>query len=352
MPTRVFVGAAPFSPKAPPEHRGGLYRLSEGADGWDTLTVGLPPSPAVRAVVIHPHDPDVIFAGAQDGPYRSRDGGDTWERLDFPPPGLDVWSFAFHPTEPQTMYLGTGPALLYRSRDGGDSWEQLANARQPARLDMGFPDRLIDLAVDPAQPSTIFAGVEVGGVMRSDDGGETWADCSDPLVALAEARPELRSRIGSDTEVEGMLDTHALAMTAARPGTAYLAVRMGLFRSEDGGRSWDDMAVGHFSPLTYCRDVIVSPTDPSVLYACLSDEAIGKDGSLWRSDDAGESWRRYDKVTCRSTLMQVASHPRDARQVWCATRQGQVFGTLDDGETWLDRPLPTGGRDVYAIACG
>src|SRR5688572_21342532 len=131
MPTRVFVGAAPFSPKAPPEHRGGLYRLTEEADGWDTLTVGLPPAPAVRAVRVHPRDPDVVFAGAQDGPYRSRDGGDTWERLEFPPRGLAVWSLAFHPDEPQTMYLGTGPALVYRSTDGGDSWQQLERARQP-----------------------------------------------------------------------------------------------------------------------------------------------------------------------------------------------------------------------------
>ena len=351
MPTRVFVGAAPFSPKAPPQHRGGLYRLGEGAAAWDTLTAGLPPNPAVRAVVIHPRNPDVIFAGAQDGPYRSRDGGDTWERLDFPSPGLAVWSFAFDPGDPDTMYLGTGPALLFRSRDGGDSWHQVVNARQPARLDMGFPDRLIDIAIDPAKPATIFAGVEVGGVMRSDDGGETWADCSEALVALAETRPELRSRIGSDTEIEGMLDTHSLAMTPSQPGTAYLAVRMGLFRSDDGGRSWDDLAVGRFSPLTYCRDVVVSPTDPDVLYACLSDEAIGRDGSLWRSQDLGKSWRRFDQVTCRSTLMQVAAHPRDPGQVWCATRQGQVFGTLDDGATWSEYPLPPGGRDVYAIAC-
>lgn len=350
MPTRVFVGAAPFSPAAPPEHRGGLYRLREGAGTWDELTSGLPPTPAVRAVVIHPRDPDVILAGTQDGPYRSQDGGDTWAPL--AGPRQPVWSLAFDPADPATAYLGTGPAGLFRSGDGGESWREVEGARIPARLDMGFPDRLIDIAVDPTRPATIFAGVEVGGVMRSGDGGETWADCSDALVALAERRPELRSRIGSGTDIEGMLDTHALAMTPSRPGTAYLALRMGLFCSDDGGTSWRDLDVGRFSPLTYCRDVIVSPTDPEVLYACLSDEAIGRDGSLWRSDDLGETWRPYGRFSCRSTLMQVAAHPSDPGQVWCATRRGQVFGTLDDGETWSECPLPTGGRDVYAIACG
>lgn len=351
MATRVFVGAAPFSPKAPPHHRGGLYRLTAGRDGWDTLTEGLPASPAVRAVVVHPSDPDVVYAGTQDGPYRSVDGGDSWQRLGFPSPGLDVWSLVFQPGDPQTLYCGTGPASLYRSTDGGDSWARLESAVLPERLDMGFPTRLIDVAIDPTNPATLFAGVEVGGVLCSCDGGSTWSDCTVPLIELAE-QPHLRSRIGSDTEIEGMLDTHALAMSAARPGVAFLGVRMGVFRTEDCGATWQDLDVGAFSPLTYCRDVIVAPTDPSVLYACLSDEALGKTGSLWRSDDTGESWRRFDSVTCDSTLMQVAAHPTDPDQVWCATRGGQVFATLDAGATWSSHPLPSGGRDVYAIACG
>lgn len=350
MTSRVFVGAAPVSARTPADQVGGLYRSENGGD-WDTLTNGLPVAPWVRAVAIHPLQTDVVFAGTQDGPYRSTDGGTNWQKCAFPVEGAAVWSIVFDPTDPTRLYAGTEPAQVFRSSDSGLTWEVLPGAVQPERLDMGFPTRLIDLAVDPNRPSTIFAGVEVGGVMRSDDAGETWVDCSASLVELAD-QPRLRSRIGSETEIEGMLDTHALAMSPGQPGVTFLAVRMGVFRTKDGGQSWHDINIGRFSPLTYCRDVIASAAEPRVMYACLSDEALGKAGSLWRSDDDGETWGRFDAFTCTSTLMQVAAHRQDPKQVWCATRHGQVFGTLDGGETWLERPLPSGGRDVYAIACG
>src|SRR5436309_1222773 len=112
----------------------------------------------------------------------------------------------------------------------------------------------------------------VGGVMKSPDAGETWQDCSADLLRLAEL-PHLKSRIDSDTDIEGMLDGHALCVSAARPGTVFLAVRMGLFRSAERGAHWQTMDIGRFSPLTYSRDLRVSPHDPRVLYACLSPAA-------------------------------------------------------------------------------
>src|SRR2546425_10709047 len=123
--------------------------------------------------------------------------------------------------------------------------------------------------------------------MRSLDGGETWSDCPTGLLDLAE-RPHLKSRIQSDTDSEGMLDTHALCLSAAQPGTVFLAVRMGLFRSADRGTTWENMEIGRFSPLTYARDVQVSPSDPRVMYAALSPAARSHDGSLYRSDDLGK----------------------------------------------------------------
>ena len=113
------------------------------------------------------------------------------------------------------------------------------------------------------------------------------------------------------------------------------------------------MEIGRFSPLTYARDVRVSPHDPRVLYACLSPAARSEDGSLYRSDDVGESWKRLDHgVTARSTMMALALHPRDPAQVYCTTRHGQVFGTIDGGARWREAPLPDGVEDVFAIACG
>src|SRR5688572_28862398 len=230
-PSRVFVGAGQFTAGS----QSGLFRrVGDGA--WQRLTNGLPEMTQVMAITPHPHDPGIIYIGTHDGPYRTRDGGDSWERLGFPETDRQVWSILVHPGDPRRLYAGTSPVGVFRSDDGGDTWRRLPRAVQPERVKMPFACRVMRIAADPVRPETLWAAVEVGGVMRSDDGGETWSDCSADLVKLAEL-PHLKSRIVSDTDIEGMLDVHALAVSAALPGTAFLALRMGLFRSADGGRT-------------------------------------------------------------------------------------------------------------------
>jgi photosystem II stability/assembly factor-like uncharacterized protein len=131
----------------------------------------------------------------------------------------------------------------------------------------------------------------------------------------------------------------------------FLAVRMGLFQSDDRGSSWRDMQIGRFSPLTYGRDIRVSPQDPRTLYACLSPAARSEDGSLYRSRDLGQTWTRFDHgVKAERTMMAVALHPRDPDQVYGVSRSGQVFGTEDGGRTWREHRVPD-VQDVYALAC-
>jgi photosystem II stability/assembly factor-like uncharacterized protein len=78
----------------------------------------------------------------------------------------------------------------------------------------------------------------------------------------------------------------------------------------------------------------------------------GDDGSLYRSDDVGCTWRRFDHgVKARATMMAVTAHPRDAARVYCVSRCGQVFGTEDTGASWREYPLPEGVQDVYTVAC-
>ena len=343
--SRVYVGVGQWTSGKRP----GIFRRV-GNGEWEQLSKGLPEPAHVQAITVHPTNADIIYIGTQDGPYRSRDGGDAWERLAFPERGLQVWSIAVDPTNPRRLYAGTSPVGVFRSDDGGDTWRRLSNAVQQERVKMPFACRVMRLAIDASRPETVWAALEVGGIMRSDDGGESWTDCSADLVKLAE-RPQLKSRIVSDTEIEGMLDVHAVALTPAKPGTAFAAIRMGLFTSGDGAR-WRDMEVGRFSPLTYGRDIRVSPQDPRVMYACLSPAARSQDGSLYRSDDVGETWKRFDHgVKAETTMMAVALHPSDADRVYCVSRTGQVFGTDDGGRSWREHRLPDGVEDIYALAC-
>jgi photosystem II stability/assembly factor-like uncharacterized protein len=344
--SHIYVGAARFSAAAV----GGIFRRAVGDDRWEPLAKGLPDPANVQAITVHPMTPEVVYAGTQDGPYRSVDRGERWERLDFPRE-TEVWSILVHPTRPRTLYAGASPIGVFRSDDGGDTWRRLP-AQLPDRVKMSFACRVMRLAADPAGPDDLYAALEVGGVLRSLDGGESWEDMSADLVGLA-GRPHLKSRIQSDTDNEGMLDGHAVCVSAAAPGTVFLAVRMGLFRSADRGAGWQDMEIGRFSPLTYARDVRVSPQDPHVLYACLSPAARSEDGSLYRSGDLGGTWTRLDRgIKAESTMMAVALHHRDPGQVHCVSRTGQVFSTEDGGRAWSERRLPSGVQDVYAIACG
>ena len=169
MTTRIYAGAGHWSTGSS-KGQGGLFRLEVGGERWERLAGGLPDDAEVRAIAIHPRDPQMIYAGTQHGPYRSSDGGDHWKSLGFPDGGMTVWSFLFHPRDPRVIYAGTAPAAVYRSDDGGDSW-RAARVKTAERVKMSFPTRVTRLAADPSNPAELYAGLEVDGVLRSGDGG-------------------------------------------------------------------------------------------------------------------------------------------------------------------------------------
>jgi photosystem II stability/assembly factor-like uncharacterized protein len=321
----VFAGAG----------SGGLFRKAPGRDDWEELTNGLPPSPQVRAIAVHPLQPDVIFAGTQEGLYRSGSKGNHWRPMNLPLAGSVIWSVLFRPHAPSTMYLGTAPAQIYRTRDAGDTWEPLAVALGPDVVTMSFPTRVIALAADPNNPAEMYAGLEVGGVVRSLDEGDTWEPINRGLAEGGEDR----------------LDIHGVQVSPAQPGTVYISTREGMFRGPNRGERWEPMDIRSYSSIFYTRYLLLPPAQHRTLYVSMGSSARGDVGSLLRSRDLGETWERIDRgVTPRSTMMVVAVNARRPSQVFCATRNGQVFGSLDDGATWKEYPLPGSVKDVYALA--
>jgi photosystem II stability/assembly factor-like uncharacterized protein len=344
----VFAAIGGYFGNPDSKDRLGVFRRPAGDAVWEHVLAG----PETYTVFVHPRDPSLVFAGTADGVYRSTDHGATFKRAKFPDQGVEVWSYLADPADPSRLLAGGSPVSIFRSDDMGESWTRLPDPRMPYRGKSPFACRVMRFARNPNSTQEIFAALEVGGVMRSIDGGESWSDCSDPLVQMSIDEPRLRSMIVSDTDAEGMLDAHAICMSPADPGSVILALRMGLFRSTDRGASWQDMRVDRFSPFTYGRDIKVSPQDPNTLYACLSVAASSKDGALFRSQDSGKTWQRFDKVRPHGTLMSVSLHPTDPKQVYVAARYGEVFGTLDGGTTWQETPLPADIQHIYALACG
>ncbi len=346
--SNLYAGVAGYVGRADQRGIVGVFSRAGGAEGWSHVIKDY----ECWAVHVHPTDSNVVFAGTSDGVYRSTDAGKTFARTDFPKDGRQIWSFLVDASDPKRVFAGGSPISIYRSEDCGETWKTMPDPGMPNRAVMPFACRVMRMAQHPTKPGTIYGALEVNGVMRTDDAGESWTDISTDLMRLAQ-QPHLKSKIVSNTYNEGMLDSHAIATTPADPDAVVLAVRMGLFRTEDGGTSWQDMELGRFSPSTYGRDVKVAPTDGKTMYAALSVAAASKEGGLFRSQDCGQTWKRFDKVKVHGTIMSVALHQTDPDQVFLGARyDGEIYGTRDGGATWDSLPLPSGVKDIYSLAVG
>ena len=347
--TNIYAAVAGYVGRPGETGRVGVFARPANGDGeWKHALADL----EAYTVQVHPRRPEVVFAGTADGVWVSSDRGASFVRAKFPDQGKQIWSFLVDATDPDRIYAGGSPIDVYRSEDGGKSFRRLPTPAIKERAKAPFAARVMRMAQHPARPGEIYAALEVAGVMRTTDGGESWEDCSEDLIRLSDL-PHLRSKIVSDTHAEGMLDGHAIAISPADPDAVLLAVRMGLFRSADHGKSWQDLEMKRFSPVTYGRDVKVSPQQPNTVYAALSVAAASHDGGLYRSEDTGKTWRRFDKVQVHGTIMSVGLHPSDPAQVYIGARyNGEVFGTQDGGATWAALPVPGPVKDIYAVACG
>lgn len=344
----LFAGVAGYVGRPDAEGDVGVFRRAIGNGAWQHVL----PDVETFSVHVHAGDPSVVFAGTEDGVWRSTDHGANFARVDFPETGRQVWSFLVDSRDDDRIFAGASPIGVFRSDDRGATWRKLPDVGVKEHCKVVFDARVMRMVQHPTRPEEIFGALEVNGVIRSTDGGETWEDCSDHLIKLSE-QEHLKSKIVSDTFAEGMLDVHAITISPAKPDEVILALRMGLFRSADQGKTWQDMELGRFSPTTYGRDIKISPQDPKTLYAALSVAAASHDGGIYRSTDVGETWSRFDKVQVHGTIMSIGLHPRDANQVYVGARyKGEIFGTTDGGKSWSEMPLPGQVKDVYVLACG
>ena len=166
-----------------------LYAATGDAIARITLEGGAAASAAVGlegsgacCLAVDPRDPDRVYAGTFDHGLRvSDDGGLSWREPDVGPADERVLALAVSRAA-DVAYAGTEPSNLYRSDDAGRTWELLPALRElPSEPDWSFPGRpwthhVRTIALHPADAATLLVGVELGGVMRSTDGGTSWAD--------------------------------------------------------------------------------------------------------------------------------------------------------------------------------
>ena len=323
---------------------GAMYRKEAGDDDWKRLGKpvtlgdagmegGLCPQPEVRAIAIHPKNPDTVYAGTQRGVYLSKDRGDTWKRADMDE-GMTVWSMAFRPDNPNVMFLGTQGNLIYRSDDAGESWKYVSTIINPDHVQMQFAVRILGMDIEPNNPDVMYSAMEVGGIARSLDAGKTWEMVNHELKAHLD-----------------LLDLHAVAVGSPSSDAAFISNRTGVWRTRNRGDSWENTHIENFSDIVYSRCVRVAPDDPNTLYACVGLNFGAEQGGVMRSTDLGETWERFDHgVSPKSTGFGVAANAQHPEQVFFCTRKAEIYGTNDGGATWKEHPLPEGAKDLISIA--
>ena len=273
---------------------GGVWKTNDGGTYWQNITDGFLNVSAVGAVAVSASDPNVIYVGTGeaclranvchgDGVYRSTDGGETWAHL-----GLEethhIGKVRIHPDNPDVVYVAAmghayGPNEergVFRSSDGGKTWEHVLRKSADAGA--------VDISMDPNNPRILFAAIYQtrrypwinvsggpdSGLYRSTDGGDTWEDISD--------KPGLP---------EGLMGRMGVSISPAKSGRVWAMIESkkgGLFRSDNGGDTWElvsDNAEIRGRPWYYSH-VFADTQDPETVYVL--------EGGAYKSVDGGRNF--------------------------------------------------------------
>lgn len=275
---------------------GGVWKTVDGGVYWRCVSDGFFTSATIGALAVARSDANVVYAGTGettiridvsygDGMYRSGDTGRTWQHI-----GLKetrhIGRICVHPENPDLVYVaalgdafGPNPERgVFRSRDGGKTWQKI--------LYRGPDAGAVDLAMDPHNPRILYAGFwrarrsfwhlhsggEGSGLWRSTDGGDTWEELS-----------------GRNGLPGGLLGKHGVSASAARAGTVYALIeaegdKTGLYRSTDHGQNWSLMCTN--------RDLMHRPWYYTHVFADPghADTVYVTNLQMWKSTNGGASF--------------------------------------------------------------
>lgn len=309
----------------------GLWMSYNSGAKWRHIYRGPDPESNCRALAVSPHrDGELLAANDQVGLFRSEDNGGNWEQLggDW---DSDIWSIGFDPGDDQRIFAGTRPGVS-RSVDGGSTFEALDTSISDT-CPIGIP-RTTNVVVDSANSDIVWASVEVDGLHRSADGGDTWS-------SLGELGPG-----------EFYNDVHGFTMRDTADGTELLVSSpFGFGRSTDDGASFQ---WHHFDPfegskldVAYSRCVL-APWD-DVIVVCVGDYIPGGTGALEISRDGGLSWTREQLPTKpNSTMYWLATHPDLPGTMVATSVFGQMYVTEDYAVNW--RKLEREFNEIRAVS--
>jgi len=287
---------------------------------------------------------------------RSDDGGKTWEAMGNKfvyegEPGTHLWydgtprPFEFvrvwhlEPSldDPDTVYAGIQDAALYRSSDGGQSWQELPGLRTHKSAPFWQPGAggmcLHTILLDPSHPGRIFVAISAAGVFRSDDGGKTWRPINRGLKS--EGIPDPTAEVGHCV--------HRVAMHRSRPNVLFMQKHWDVMRSDDAGESWREVSGNLPTDFGFPIDVHAHEPDTVYVVPIKSDaEHYVPEGKLrvYRSRTGGNEWEALTKGLpqqhCYVNVLRdaMAVDSLDPCGVYFGTTGGQVYASADAGDSW------------------
>lgn len=323
---------------------GGLWKTTNGGEDWVPVTDYQINTASVGAVAVSESNPDVVFIGTGetcirgnilpgDGVYRSTDAGQTWEHVGFRD-SHGISKIRIHPTNPDIIYVASFGKYsvpseergVFKSTDGGDTWERI--------LFRDDETGAIDLVIDRNDPDVLYAsmweafrkeytmssGGDGSGMFKSTDGGETWTD-----MTRNPGMPQ-----------DGVVGRIGLAVSSADSDRVFALFEHddgGLFRSDDGGDSWelvnDDRAIRQRA--FYYTHVFADHQDPDVVYM--------QNTSLFRSEDGGVSYEVINNGT-HGDFHDFWIDPDDPAHLVVGNDGGGAV-SYETGAQWTDQEFST-----------
>jgi photosystem II stability/assembly factor-like uncharacterized protein len=276
---------------------------------------------------------------------KSRDFGKTWKRTAKPPrfpKGSDwtvkrIWHIEPGPRdEPEVLYCGVDPASLFRSEDGGETWALnmgLYGHKTRAKWNPGAGGLCLHtILLDPRDPKTMLIAISAVGILKTRDGGESWAFKNDNL--RADFFPNKYPEYGQCP--------HHLVRHPARPNVIYQQNHCGQYRSDDNGETWKEI-VGNL-PSRFGFPVAVDFNDPKRVYVAPEESGAARlppKGRflVWASDNEGRSWSAMgDGLPERSyyTVFRegMDTDEEDPSGVYVGTGNGQLLFSRNAAERW------------------
>jgi len=285
----------------------GVWLAHNRAGQWQTEARGLN-GRFVTSIIARE---GVILAGTTAGIFRSDDLGASWYAQSNGLTEKHVRWLAYHPDISDLEFAGTEPAALFISRDGGENWgerPEVAELRDQFGWWLPYSPEAGCVRGFAFHGQHAFAAVEVGGLLCSDDGGDSWQ-----LADGSNGRPKF------GTPSDGLIhpDVHSIVVHPSSHNLLYAPTGGGFYHSSNGGVSWQAL-YGN----CYVRAVWVNPANSREMGLGVAENAGGRNGRIEHTTDGGQTWQ---------PLIQPQPHNMVERFVHA---DDQLFAVMSNGALW------------------